>query len=388
MTTILLVIIYICYIGLGIPDSLLGTAWPAIYSEFDFPVSYVSIVSMLVSGGTVVSSLLSVRLIARLGTGKITAISTSLTAIALLGFSFTNSFPWLCLCAIPLGIGAGSIDNALNNYVALHYNSMQMSFLHCFYGIGVSLSPYLMSLALSDSMNWRKGYRTVFFIQTAIAILSILSLPLWKETATQKMKEEKPMKVLSFGEMLRNKTVLASCWVFVGISGLESTCLIWGSTFLVETKGLAADMAAKMITFYFAGLAIGRLLSGLLTVRISEWKIIRAAQITILLALVLLMLPTNFIVAVLGLFMIGLGNGPVFPNMTYLTPLLFGGEVSQSIIGMQMAFSYLSIMLTPILFGGIAQTIGTRCFVPFLVVVYIIMSFAIHAVGNSMNSDR
>ena len=172
MATILLVFIYTFYIGLGIPDSLLGSAWPAIYGEFHVPISYASFISAIISAGTVISSLFSTKVIARLGTAKVTAISTTLTAIALLGFSCSQSFLWLCLCAVPLGIGTGSIDSALNNYVALHYNAMQMSFLHCFYGIGVTASPYLMSLALSESMNWRGGYRTVFYIQLVIAAVT------------------------------------------------------------------------------------------------------------------------------------------------------------------------------------------------------------------------
>lgn len=374
MATLLLVIIYVCYIGLGVPDSLLGTAWPAIYEELGLPVSYVSIVSMLISGGTVISSLLSARLVARLGTEKITAISTSLTAVALFGFSCSHNLLWLCLCAIPLGIGAGSIDTALNNYVALHYNAMQMSFLHCFYGIGVSLSPYLMSLALSENMNWRKGYRTVFFIQMTIAVISIIALPLWKKIQTVQRDEEKILRVLSFGEMVRNRKIITCCGVFVGISALESTCLIWGSTFLVEAKGLSADTAAKMITFYFVGMAIGRLLSGLLTVRFSSWQIIGVSLGTILLAILFLLYPSGYITAVVGLFLIGLGNGPIFPNMTYLTPILFGEESSQSVIGIQMAFSYLSIMLSPVLFGALAQNIGIFCFVPFLGVMFVIMA--------------
>ena len=207
MTILLLIFIYIFYIGLGIPDSLLGTAWPAIYAEFHAPISYVSFVSMIISGGTVASSLLSARIIAKLGTPKVTALSTSLTAIALLGFSCSQNFLWLCLCAVPLGIGAGSIDTALNNYVAVNYNAMQMSFLHCFYGIGVSLSPYLMSLALSDNMNWRGGYRTVFFIQLCIALLSIVSLPLWKKAKQRQPGKEIRMKVLSPGEMLGNRRI-------------------------------------------------------------------------------------------------------------------------------------------------------------------------------------
>ena len=181
MATVLLLMIYLFYIGLGIPDSLLGAAWPAIYTQFDVPVSWASVISVIISGGTVVSSLFSARIIARLGTARITALSTALTAGALLGFSCSQNFLWLCLFAVPLGIGAGSVDTALNNYVALHYNSMQMNFLHCFYGIGVTASPFLMSMALSENMNWRRGYRTVFFIQLAIAVLAFVTLPLWKK---------------------------------------------------------------------------------------------------------------------------------------------------------------------------------------------------------------
>lgn len=193
MATILLVFIYIFYIGLGIPDSLLGSAWPAIYSEFHVPVSYASFVSAIISTGTVLSSLFSTKVIARLGTAKVTALSTVLTAIALLGFSCSHNFIWLCVFAVPLGIGAGSIDTALNNYVALHYNAMQMSFMHCFYGIGVTASPYLMSLALSDSMNWRGGYRTVFYIQLVIAILSVLILPYGRKS-NQRDRKKKPSR--------------------------------------------------------------------------------------------------------------------------------------------------------------------------------------------------
>lgn len=226
MATILLVFIYIFYIGLGVPDSLLGAAWPAIYSELSVPVSYASFISSIISCGTVFSSLFSTRVIAKLGTPRVTVLSTSLTAIALLGFSCSHNFLWLCICGIPLGIGAGSIDTALNNYVALHYTSMQINFLHCFYGVGVTISPYLMSLALSDNMNWRGGYRTVFFIQLTIAALSVISLPIWKKVK-QALPQEEPIRVLSLSQMLRRRKIWASCGVFLGISSLESTCLIW-----------------------------------------------------------------------------------------------------------------------------------------------------------------
>lgn len=372
MATILLVFIYIFYIGLGVPDSLLGAAWPAIYSELSVPVSYASFISSIISCGTVFSSLFSTRVIAKLGTPRVTVLSTSLTAIALLGFSCSHNFLWLCICGIPLGIGAGSIDTALNNYVALHYTSMQINFLHCFYGVGVTVSPYLMSLALSDNMNWRGGYRTVFFIQLTIAALSVISLPIWKKVK-QALPQEEPIRVLSLSQMLRRRKIWASCGVFLGISSLESTCLIWGSTYLSESVGMSADVAAALITFYFIGMTVGRLLSGLLTIKYSDWKIIFSGQAVIFVAIILLLMQTNAIITALGLFLIGLGNGPIFPNITHLTPGLYSKETSQSIIGIEMAFSNLSIMLTPILFGVVTTYTGVAIFPKFLLIMFLIM---------------
>lgn len=372
MATILLVFIYIFYIGLGVPDSLLGAAWPAIYSELSVPVSYASFISSIISCGTVFSSLFSTRVIAKLGTPRVTVLSTSLTAIALLGFSCSHNFLWLCICGIPLGIGAGSIDTALNNYVALHYTSMQINFLHCFYGVGVTISPYLMSLALSDNMNWRGGYRTVFFIQLTIAALSVISLPIWKKVK-QALPQEEPIRVLSLSQMLRRRKIWASCGVFLGISSLESTCLIWGSTYLSESVGISADVAAALITFYFIGMTVGRLLSGLLTIKYSDWQIIFSGQAVIFVAIILLLMQTNAIITALGLFLIGLGNGPVFPNITHLTPGLYSKETSQSIIGIEMAFSNLSIMLTPILFGVVTTYTGVAIFPKFLLIMFLIM---------------
>lgn len=372
MATILLVFIYIFYIGLGVLDSLLGAAWPAIYSELSVPVSYASFISSIISCGTVFSSLFSTRVIAKLGTPRVTVLSTSLTAIALLGFSCSHNFLWLCICGIPLGIGAGSIDTALNNYVALHYTSMQINFLHCFYGVGVTISPYLMSLALSDNMNWRGGYRTVFFIQLTIAALSVISLPIWKKVK-QALPQEEPIRVLSLSQMLRRRKIWASCGVFLGISSLESTCLIWGSTYLSESVGMSADVAAALITFYFIGMTVGRLLSGLLTIKYSDWQIIFSGQAVIFVAIILLLMQTNAIITALGLFLIGLGNGPVFPNITHLTPGLYSKETSQSIIGIEMAFSNLSIMLTPILFGVVTTYTGVAIFPKFLLIMFLIM---------------
>ena len=373
MATLLLCFIYLFYIGLGIPDSLLGSAWPAIYGDLHVPVSYVSLISATVSSCTVLSSLFSTRIIAALGTAKVSAFSNALTAAALLGFSCSNHFLWLCVCAIPLGIGAGSIDTALNHYVALHYNAMQMSFLHCFYGIGVSLSPYLMSLALSEEMNWRGGYRTVFYLQLGIAVLSFLSLPIWKSVKTTQQKQEDTL-VLPLTQMLKRKKIWASCGVFFFFCALESTCLIWGSTYLWESVGLSAEMAAAMITFYFVGMTLGRFLSGILSLKLSDWQIVFTGQIFIFLAVVILLSSRYPIPSVLGLFLIGLGNGPIFPNMTHLTPALYQKKASQSIIGVEMAFSNLSIMLTPVLFGILSNLMGPGIFPVFLLVMFMLMS--------------
>lgn len=374
MATLLLIVIYIAFIGLGVPDSLFGTAWPAIYTDLNLPVSWASIVTIIVSCGTITSSLLSSRLISRFGTGKITAVSTLMTALALLGFSCSDSMLWLCLCAIPLGLGAGSIDTALNNYVALHYKASHMNFLHCFYGIGVSLSPYLMSLALSKG-TWEGGYRAVFWFQLAIAALTVLALPLWKKVrhAQNGEEEEETPRVLSFPALMKMPKVRMACLVFIGYCALEYTCGTWGSTFLVNAKGAAADTAARMVTFYYVGLALGRFLSGVLAGRLHSRHLVKIGQMILLAAVASLFLPLPFAFCSVSLFFIGLGNGPIFPNMLHLTPELFGKDLSQAVIGAEMATSYIGVLLAPALFGLIAQNITAALFPVYLLVLYALM---------------
>ena len=374
MATLLLIVIYIAFIGLGVPDSLFGTAWPAIYTDLNLPVSWASIVTIIVSCGTITSSLLSSWLISRFGTGKITAVSTLMTALALLGFSCSDSMLWLCLCAIPLGLGAGSIDTALNNYVALHYKASHMNFLHCFYGIGVSLSPYLMSLALSKG-TWEGGYRAVFWFQLAIAALTVLALPLWKKVrhAQNGEEEEETPRVLSFPALMKMPKVRMACLVFIGYSALEYTCGTWGSTFLVNAKGAAADTAARMVTFYYVGLALGRFLSGVLAGRLHSRQLVKIGQMILLAAVVSLFLPLPFAFCSVSLFFIGLGNGPIFPNMLHLTPELFGKDLSQAVIGAEMATSYIGVLLAPALFGLIAQNVTAALFPVYLLVLYALM---------------
>ena len=374
MATALLIIIYIAFIGLGIPDSLFGTAWPAIYSEFELPISFGSFVTIIISCGTVLSSVISSKIISRLGTNKVSAYSTLLTALALLGFSFAPNLWVMCFWAIILGVGAGAIDVALNNYVALHYSATHMSFLHCFYGVGVSVSPYILSLVIAGNFGWRGGYRIAFAIQLIITLLLFLSLPLWRKAhGGENESEENTHKDLSFGSVLKIPGVKMMCSLFIASCAIECTCGGWGSTFLVEYKHLPAEKAAQIIMIYYIGMTLGRFLSGVLAAKLHSWKIIKLGQIVLGLALLLLILPGGVYLCALGMFLIGLGNGPLFPNFNYLTPENFGSDVSQSVIGIQMASAYIGIMLAPTLCGLLGQVFGMVIFPYYLILFYAIM---------------
>ena len=374
MATALLIIIYIAFIGLGIPDSLFGTAWPAIYSEFELPISFGSFVTIIISCGTVLSSVISSKIISRLGTNKVSAYSTLLTALALLGFSFAPNLWVMCFWAIILGIGAGAIDVALNNYVAIHYSATHMSFLHCFYGVGVSVSPYILSLVIAGNFGWRGGYRIAFAIQLIITLLLFLSLPLWRKAhGGENESEENTHKDLSFGSVLKIRGVKMMCSLFIASCAIECTCGGWGSTFLVEYKHLPAEKAAQIIMIYYIGMTLGRFLSGVLAAKLHSWKIIKLGQIVLGLALLLLILPGGVYLCALGMFLIGLGNGPLFPNFNYLTPENFGSDISQSVIGIQMASAYIGIMLAPTLCGLLGQVFGMVIFPYYLILFYAIM---------------
>ena len=374
MATALLIIIYIAFIGLGIPDSLFGTAWPAIYSEFELPISFGSFVTIIISCGTVLSSVISSKIISRLGTNKVSAYSTLLTALALLGFSFAPNLWVMCFWAIILGIGAGAIDVALNNYVAIHYSATHMSFLHCFYGVGVSVSPYILSLVIAGNFGWRGGYRIAFAIQLIITLLLFLSLPLWRKAhGGENESEENTHKDLSFGSVLKIPGVKMMCSLFIASCAIECTCGGWGSTFLVEYKHLPAEKAAQIIMIYYIGMTLGRFLSGVLAAKLHSWKIIKLGQIVLGLALLLLILPGGVYLCALGMFLIGLGNGPLFPNFNYLTPENFGSDISQSVIGIQMASAYIGIMVAPAVCGLLGQVFGMVIFPFYLIVFYAIL---------------
>lgn len=380
MSTLLLLVIFTAYIGLGVPDSLFGSAWPAVYVELGLPLSSQSAVTITMSFATIISSLLSNRLINRFGTNVVTAVSTSVTAVALLGFVFSNHLVFLCLSAVPLGLGAGAIDVAQNTYVAKHYSARIMNFLHCFYGVGVAISPILMSVGLKVG-GWRTGYFFAFIVQSIISIITIVALPLWKRVhPIEKLSvEEKKERNVSIIKLAKNPAVLAMWGVFIFSCGIESVCTAWSSTFFVTYKGLGASDSAQITALYFVGLTLGRFVSGLVARKLSSEKLITCGSVVILIAIVLLSLPTNEVVfAIIGLTLVGFGVGPIYPNFTYLTPKIFGEKKSQAVIGSQMAITYVSIMFSPLIFGLIAEKVGTIIFPYMLIILFIL--FAVSAI--------
>lgn len=364
MATLLLVVIYIAFIGLGIPDSLFGTAWPAIYAEWSLPLSYGSTVTTMISAGTILSSVISGRLIARLGTNRVSAYSTLCTAVALLAMAFAPNIWVMCLLGIVLGVGAGAIDVALNDYVALHYSAAHMSFLHCFYGVGVSVSPYILSLVIQSDSGWRGGYRLTFLIQIAITALLFVTLPIWHKVHPPQASagDTDGGKTLSFAQTLKLPGMKAVCGLFFTSCGIEYICGNWGSTFLVEYKQFSTEQAARVIMLYYVGITLGRLLSGLVAKFWHSWRIIAAGQVALGVAAVLIFCPGPSALSVVGLFLAGLGNGPMFPNLNHLTPEHFGTEYSQSAMGTQMATAYVGILVAPLVCGAVGQAVGMWVF--------------------------
>ena len=370
MVTILLIVIYIAFIGLGIPDSLFGTAWPAIYTDYGLPISLGGVITMVTFIGTTISSLLSARLIRKFGTARLTAGCTLLTALALLGFSFSHSFVVLIILAVPLGLGAGSIDTALNNYVASHYNASQMSFLHCFYGVGVTVSPFILTLVFRNGTNWRIGYGIATIIQFAIAAIVIFSLPLWNRVRDKNEISESAIKSLSVIEASKIRGVKVMWLLFLCTCSIELTVGAWSSTFLVESRGATEELAAGTITFYYLGMTSGRFLSGVLARKIHSRTIITIGSVIWGIALLMLTITNNSYIAIAALFLIGLGNGPLFPNLNYLTPEQFGEERSAALIGAQMAVANIGIVISPLLFGFLGQALGMGIFGYYLLFFY------------------
>ena len=372
MTHLLLAVIYLSFISLGLPDSLLGAAWPSMYREFGVPVSYAGIISMIISAGTIISSLQSDRLTRKLGAGRVTAVSVAMTAAALFGFSISLSFWALCLWAIPYGLGAGSVDAALNNYVALHYASRHMSWLHCMWGLGASLGPYIMGLALTGSAGWYGGYRYVALLQLILTFALLLSLPLWR-TAGSEAADETAGGPLSLREIFRIPRARAIMVTFFCYCAVEQTAILWASSYLVLYRGVPAQAAASFASLFCIGITAGRALSGFLTLKLSDGQMIRLGQGVIALGLLAVLLPLGEYAALAGLLLTGLGCAPIYPSVIHSTPAHFGADKSQAMIGVEMASAYVGTCLMPPLFGLIAAHIHVALFPVYLAVLLALM---------------
>ena len=376
MVHLLLAVIYLSFISLGLPDSLLGAAWPSIYGQMGVPVSYAGVISMIIAGGTIVSSLQSDRLTRRLGAGRVTAVSVAMTAAALFGFSVSGSFWQLCLWAVPYGLGAGSVDAALNNYVALHYASRHMSWLHCMWGLGATLGPYIIGAALTGGAGWSTGYRTVALLQTGLAAVLFVSLPLWRTGGEREKGNGTGGRALSLGQIVRIPGAGAVMVTFLCYCALEQTAILWGSSYLNLHKGVPAEAAAGFAGLFCIGITAGRALSGFLTVKLNDGQMVRLGQGTAAVGIAAMLLPLGRTAALAGLVLTGLGCAPVYPCLIHATPAHFGADRSQAVIGVQMASAYVGTCLMPPVFGLIANHITPALFPAYLLALLAVMTAA------------
>ena len=387
MATLLLIVIFIDFIGLGIPDSLFGAAWPAINSDFGLPISAANAVTVTMTVCSIISSLMSAKLTEKFSTSKIAAVSTALTAVGLFGFSISKNIYMMFFFTLFLGFGAGAIDAVLNNYVAVHYRASHMNFLHCFYGIGVTLSPYLMSLALKNR-SWQSGYHLAFIIQLVISIIAFASLPLWQKNGRLSESSDKKSEKISFAELIKLPGIKSTWLVFFGSCALEYVSGTWSSSFLVNSRGITVDRAALFVTVYYGGIAFGRFLSGIFSSKLKPQQIILIGTILIIPAIVLVSQPFIPNLIAVGMFLIGLGNGPLYPNMVHLTPIRFGAQHSQAVMGSQMAAAYIGILSMPTLTGFLAQKFSTDIFPYCLAVLYGIMLISLIATNMAKTTNE
>lgn len=370
MFSLLLALIYVSFISLGLPDSLLGSAWPQMQESLGVSLSLGGVISFIITASTILSSLMSHQVIQRFGTGGVTMCSVAMTALALFGFSLSNSFFALCLWAIPYGLGAGSVDAALNNFVALHCKAKHMSWLHCFWGIGATGGPYIMGLCLSRGMGWQAGYRTISFLQMALTLILLLSLPLWK-------KQELPLsggetvrpQTPQWGKLLKRPGVKAALTAFFFYSALELTTGLWGSSYMVAVRGISPETAAKWISLFYLGITAGRFFSGFLTLRFSDDAMVRLGECTAIVGILLILLPLHNLFLCLGLILTGLGCAPIYPSLLHATPQRFGKSLSQSLMGTQMAISYLGSTTMPPVSGFLSEKISMGLY-PILLLVF------------------
>ena len=369
MYSLLLILIYIAFISLGLPDSLVGSGWPAMHADLGVPVSYMGIVTMIISGGTIVSSLLSEKLTKKFGTRHVTVVSVFLTAAAMLGFSFADRFWMLLLFGVPYGLGAGAIDAALNNYIALHYKARHMNWLHCFWGVGTIVSPFVMSHALSHA-NWQGGFRIIGLVQLGIALLLLCTLPVWK--IHSRTEEAGGEKVLGLRGALRIRGVPLLLIGFFAYCAAEATAMNWASTYFAEVKGVADEQAAQFASLFYIGITASRFLCGFLSDKLGDRKMILAGAAVLLGGIALLLIPAPNALAIAGFVIIGFGCGPVYPSIVHSTPDNFGAENSGAIIGIQMASAYVGSTFIPPLFGLLGRALGFAV-LPFFLLVFLFL---------------
>lgn len=381
MATWFLLIIYLAFISLGLPDSLLGSAWPVMWPEIGASIGSAGLISMIIAGGTIVSSLVSGSLIQRLGTGKITLLSCLLTAGALLGFSIAPSMVWLVMLAIPLGLGAGAVDAALNHYVAENYKAHHMNWLHCFWGVGATMGPIIMSYYVADQNSWRSGYTTVAIIQFSLVLILLVTLPMWKRVSALRVPEQPPQleeenvtadklqhQPAAKSGVLRIKGVKPTLIAFLFYCGVESTVGLWGASYLVGAKNITAGTAAMWVSFYYGGITVGRMITGFITMKISNRLLIRFGQLIAIVGGIVLLLPLPASLSLAGFVLVGLGLAPIYPGLLHETPARFGKAHSAKLMGYQMAVAYTGTTLLPPLFGFAAAQISVQLF-PYVVLV-------------------
>ena len=374
MIHFLLLLIYLAFISLGLPDALLGAAWPIMSGEFRVPVSYMGIVSLLISGFTVVSSLLTDRTVNRFGTGKVTAVSVALTAVGLLGFAFSGNFWMLCVWAIPYGLGAGCVDAGLNNYVANHYASRHMSWLHCMWGVGAAIGPYVMGTVLTAGQSWNTGYLYIAIFQVALTAVMLLSIPKWKTVAGEKTEEHTH---LTFRQILELPGVRSVVLIFLCYGAVESIAGHWASSYLVLHLGVGEERAAGLAAMFYLGITLGRAVSGFVTLRFNDKQMAYMGMTMVLTGLVMMLLFRLEILCIIGFVTMGVGCAPIFPCLIHATPIQFGASRSQAIIGVEMASFYAGTCFLPPAFGLFADLAGI-CSMPFVLLAFLMGMLLLH----------
>lgn len=372
VSTALLMMIYLSFISLGLPDSMLGSAWPAMNVSLNAPLWGAGLVQMLISFCTIISSLNSAKLIRRFGTGKLTAISVATTALALLGFSLAKNYAFLLLMAVPLGLGAGAVDAGLNNYVALHCEAKHMSWLHCFWGIGTIIGPMILSAVLRIGGSWATGYRAVGLIQCAVSALLFATLGMWKHGNIQ--QEEHGAKALSVWEVLSLPGAKAGMVTFLCYCAVESTLGLWGATYISQVRGVDEATAASFGAMFYIGITVGRAISGFMAMKLLPKQMVRVGQALLALGCIFMMIPAGSTLSGIGLVVCGLGCAPIYPNIIQDTPVNYGTENSQAAIGVQMAFAYVGSTFLPSIFGALAGVGGYGLLPYFAISICVLMT--------------